>query len=217
MDKLRILVAHDKLAISRAIQQVLGTYGFSVDPMSDGDAVVEALGKGRYDGLVIDAALPGAPIHEICELAKSSEHPVPAVITIAAIFRRRSYRRRPSNLYGADDIVEVHRIAGELPAKLWRLFSGKGLDAAAKAEAEMALWSLRNEPSRGPKRLAGLLVAGLILDRADEVADADDLSCLHRILDDDLEQVSALLVGLMGDSGHEKAVRTSFQAIAGSG
>ncbi|HGG57115.1 MAG TPA: response regulator transcription factor, partial [Nannocystis exedens] len=126
MDKLRILVAHDKLAISRAIQQVLGTYGFSVEPMSGGDAVVEALGRGNYDGLVIDAALPGAPIHEICELAKSGEHPVPAVITIAAIFRRKSYRRRPSNLYGADDIVEVHRIAGELPAKLWRLFSGKG-------------------------------------------------------------------------------------------
>ncbi len=215
MDKLRILVAHDKLAISRAIEQVLGTYGFAVDTMSDGDAVAQALAKGLYDGLVIDAALPGTPIHEICEIAKGGENPVPAVITIAAIFRRKSYRRRPSSLYGADDIVEVHRIAAELPAKLWRLFSGKGLDAAAKAEAEMALWSLRNEPSRGPGRLAGLLVAGLILDRADEVADADDLSDLHRILGEDLKQVSALLVTLMGGPEHESAVRASFHAIAG--
>jgi len=215
MDKLRILVAHDKQAISRAIQQVLGTYGFSVEPMTDGDAAAQALREQHFDGLVVDAGLTGTPVHELCEIAKEGDDPVPAVITIAAVFRRNSYRRRPKNLYGADDVVEVHRVAAELPAKLWRLFSGKGLDAAAKAEAEMALWSLRNEPSRGPERLAGLLVAGLILDRADEVADADDLGDLHRILDPDLTQVCAHLGDVMGGPEHESAVWASFQAIAG--
>ncbi len=215
MDKLRILVAHDKRAITRAIEQVLGTYGFAVEPMNDGDDVAKALQERHFDGLVLDAGLPGMPVHELCELAKAGDDPVPAVITIAAVFRRKSYRRRPSSLYGADDVVEVHRVATELPSKLWRLFSGKGLDAAAKAEAEMALWSLRNEPSRGPERLAGLLVAGLILDRADEVADADDLADLHRILDEDLNRVCAHVVGVMGGPEHERAVWASFDALAG--
>jgi CheY-like chemotaxis protein len=215
MDKLRILVAHDKLAITRAIEQVLGTYGFAVEPMNDGDDVAKALQERHFDGLVLDAGLPGTPVHELCELAKAGDDPVPAVITIAAVFRRKSYRRRPSSLYGADDVVEVHRVATELPAKLWRLFSGKGLDAAAKAEAEMALWSLRNEPSRGPSRLAGLLVAGLILGRADEVADADGLEDLRQLLGDDLSEVSAQVARIMGGPEHEGAVWASFDALAG--
>jgi len=215
MDKLRILVAHDKQAITRSIEQVLGTYGFAVEPMNDGDEVAEALQEQHFDGLVIDAGLPGTPVHELCELAKAGDDPVPAVITIAAVFRRKSYRRRPSSLYGADDVVEVHRVATELPAKLWRLFSGKGLDAAAKAEAEMALWSLRNEPSRGPERLAGLMVAGLILGRADEVADVDGPEELRQILGDDLSRVSTYVAGIMGAPEHERAVWASFDALAG--
>lgn len=215
MDKLRILVAHDKPAITRAIKQVLGTYGFAVEPMSDGDDVAKALRERHFDGLVLDAGLPGTPVHELCELAKAGDDPVPAVITIAAVFRRKSYRRRPSSLYGADDVVEVHRVATELPAKLWRLFSGKGLDAAAKAEAEMALWSLHNEPSRGPERLAGLLVAGLILGRADEVADADSLEELRQLLGDDMSEVSAQVAQIMGGPEHEGAVWASFDALAG--
>ncbi|MCA9658510.1 MAG: response regulator transcription factor [Myxococcales bacterium] len=215
MDKLRILVAHDKLAIARAIEQILATYGFAVEPMTDGDAVAEALRSRHFDGLVVDAAILGTPIHELCELAKAGADPVPAVIMIAAIFRRRSYKRRASSLYGADDVVEVHRIATELPAKLWRLFSGKDLDAAAKAEAEMALWSLHNEPSRGPERLAGLLVAGLVLNRADEVADADDPSELYELFGDDLREVCEHIAGVMGDREHDAAVQASFAAIAG--
>ncbi|MCA9637491.1 MAG: response regulator transcription factor [Myxococcales bacterium] len=213
MDKLRILVAHQRPAIARAIKQILDTYGFAAQAFSDGDAAALAIKSQTFDGVVVDAALPGRPVHELCELAKGAARPVPAVIVIGAIFRRGSYKRRPARLYGADEMVEIHRVATELPALIWRLLARKGAQAAAIAEADMALWSLHNQVSPGPERLAGLVVAGLLLARADEVAEIDAPAGLVGLLSGDLEAARADLAEATGDRAHDEAILRSFQEL----
>ena len=212
MDKLRILVAHSQPAIVCAAARILEAYGFGVDRLSDGDQVAAALDAGSWDGLVVDTSLPGMPVHDLCALAKEGEHPVPAVILIAAIFRRGSYKRRPGNLYGADDVVEVHRIAEDLPTKLWRLFARKEVAAAALAEAEMAYWSLHDDPP-GPEGLADLLVAGAVLDRAAEVVDAESPEALRDLLTLELEAARNLIVSVTGGHDHDAAVERAYRAL----
>lgn len=216
MDKLRILVAHDQPAIARATAVILEAYGFHVEVFADGEAAQRALTSARWDGVVVDAALAGVPVHELVAAAKDEPSPVPAVIIIATVFRRRSYRRGPSQLHGADAIVEVHKIAESLPAALWGLFARKGAEAAAIAEAEMALWTVRQERSRGVDRLAGLLVAGIVLGRADQVADADGPAALLELLGAELGGARDHLAAVMGGHEHDAAIDRAFQALVAS-
>ena len=212
MDKLRILVAHSSPAIVCATARILEAYGFGVDRLGDGDRVAAALDAGSWDGLVLDTALPGMPVHDLCALAKEGASPVAAVILIGAIFRRGSYRRRPSQLYGADDVVEVHRIAEELPTKLWRLFAGKGAAEAAVAEAEMAYWSMHQEPP-GPEGLADLLIAGAVLDRADEVVDVEEPGALGQLLAPEIAAARAQIAAVAGGDTHEAALERAYRTI----
>jgi len=211
MEKLRILVAHTQPGIVCATARILEAYGFGVERLADGDAVARALDAGAWDGLVIDTALPGTPVHDLIAVAKECEPPVP-VILIGALFRRSSFKRRPGQLYGADDVVDVHRIAEELPAKLWRLFTGKDPAVAALAEAEMAFWSLHHEPP-GADGLAALLVAGAVLDRADEVVEVDEPAALAALLSQELEAARALLASVMGGHAHDAAIERAFHAL----
>lgn len=216
MDKLRILVAHDQAAIARATAVILEAYGFHVAVFDRGEAALQALAAARWDGVVVDAALPGVAVHELVDAAKGGASPVPAVIMIATVFRRRSYRRSPTQTHGADAIVEVHKIAESLPAALWGLFARKGSEAAAIAEAEMALWTARQDRSRGVDRLAGLLVAGVVLDRADQVADADDAADLLDLFGRELMGARDHLAAVMGGHEHDAAIDRAFQALVAS-
>ncbi|MBK7827778.1 hypothetical protein [Nannocystis sp.] len=197
MEKYKILVAHERPVIARAIARVLAAQGLVAEVARDGDAVWRALESDSWDGLLLDVALPGPPVHQIVALAKTG---VPlalrAVILLASVFRRSSYKRRPQQLYGADSYVEGHQLGAELSTKLWRLLSpdpaGPGdmveaeallvelqaeAEAAAAAEVAEAATAATGATVQRPRdpaaELADLLVADLLLHAGEKLSDAD--------------------------------------------
>ena len=197
MEKFKILVAHERPVVGRAIARVLVAQGLVATTVDDGDAVWRALEGDSWDGLVLDVALPGPPVHQIVALAKTG---VPlalrAVVLIASVFRRSSYKRRPQQLYGADAYVEGHQLGAELPSKLWRLLSAapSGLDGMVEAEALLAELQSSEGPAERVAALAELLVADLLMYAGEKLSDADTAS-VHSILARELEQAREHLRG----------------------
>ncbi len=176
----RVLVAHERPVIARAIQEVLTAQGLQVEVMLTGDALARSLQLQTWDALVLDVGLPGPPVHHLVALAKTGgSTAVKAVVLITSVFRRGSYKRPPQQLYGADDYVEVHQLGGRLPSKLWRLLaSDKGPIGPAAIdgmiEAEALLVGLQApEIGQAVASFATLLVADLVLHSGDRLADAD--------------------------------------------
>lgn len=215
MEKYKILVAHERPVVGRAIARVLTAQGLTAAVVDHGDAAWRALETDAWDGLVLDVALPGPPAHQLVALAKTG---VPlalrAVILIASVFRRSSYKRRPQQLYGADAYVESHQLGAELPSKLWRLLTAdpSGLDGMVEADALLGALQTPDEASdaRGPAALgdslAGLLVADLLMFASEKLSDADaspgqplraaEIAAVHDALAPELEQARELLRGV---------------------
>ncbi len=171
----RVLVAHERPVLARAIQQVLAAQGLQVEVMLTGDAVARALQLQTWDALVLDVGLPGPPVHQLAALAKTGgSTAVKALVLITSVFRRGSYKRPPQQLYGADDYVEVHQLGTRLAEKLWRLLAGAAAGPDGMLEAEALLSGLQAiAGSDGLPRLASLLVADAVLHSGDRLADAD--------------------------------------------
>ena len=209
MAKQKILVAHERLVIGRAIRQVLVAQGLEAEVVADGDAIARALQLAVWDGLVVDVGLPGPPVHQLVALAKTGvPTPVTAVVLIASVFRRSSYKRRPQQLYGADDYVEVHMLGAELPSKLWRRLGpdDPGPNGMVEAEALLThLQELAGDPANsapdqapGAGRLAELLVADAVLYSGDKLAEADTPAATHAALAGELDAVRELFRGVAG-------------------
>ena len=43
------------------------------------------------------------------------------IVLVASVYNRTAYKRKPTNLYGADDYVEQHHVSDKLPVKLQAL------------------------------------------------------------------------------------------------
>ncbi len=215
MEKAKVLVAHERPVIGQAIGRVLTAQGLRVQVVSDGRHVVETL-KGRaWDALILDVALPGAELHELVELARTGlAIPIKAVLLVASVFRRSSYRRKPQQLYGADDYVEIHDLGEQLPAKLWRLLAPDSSELPGMIEAEAVYANLQDERAAedagphhvspnhgGPNhagRLAELLVADLILHSGERLASADSLDEVRAALGPELDAARATHRAILG-------------------
>lgn len=55
---MRILLAEDELALSKAYTQVLIMQGYEVEPVYDGKAALEASNSGTYDLMIFDVMMP---------------------------------------------------------------------------------------------------------------------------------------------------------------
>ncbi len=55
---MRILVAEDEAALSKAYAQVLIMQGYEVEPVYDGKAALEAANSGTYDLMIFDVMMP---------------------------------------------------------------------------------------------------------------------------------------------------------------
>ena len=210
MAKQKILVAHERLVIARAIRQVLAAQGLEAEVVVDGDAIARALQLASWDGLVVDVGLPGPPVHQLVALAKTGvPTPVQAVVLIASVFRRTSYKRRPQQLYGADDYVEVHMLGAELPSKLWRWLSPDVAGPDGMLEAEALLTHLQEiedgedddaAAAAADARLALLLVADAVLYSGDKLADAETPAATHAALAAEMQAVRELHRGVAANS-----------------
>lgn len=198
-DKSQILVAHERPALGQAIQYVLAAQGFSVAVVSDSEAAVKALQDGSFAALVLDVALPGPVLcYELIQVAKGLVPPV-GVVLVASVFRKTSYKRKPSQLYGADDYVEIHHLGDQLPGKLWRLLGNDPAALAGMLEAEAVLATFQEEGDQRlfeqqdrTGRLSELIVADLILYAGDKVMSARSAAEARDLLAADLEGARAL-------------------------
>ena len=190
-----VLVGHEQTAIGKAVACVLGPHGFDVQVVQSGDAVARVLKMRRWDGLVIDVAMSGRPSFELTELAKSAlERSVPAVILVATVHRRSSYKRRPKRLYGADDYVEVHHLGEQLPGKLWALVGGAPRAPEGTNAALLRVLSgetCEDFPRSSAAALAEILVADLVLQHADGLVMALTAAEAHELAAEGLARARA--------------------------
>lgn len=225
-----VLVAHERPAIGQAIRRVLAAQGFRVEVASRGEEVVAALAARAWDGLVLDVVLPGPTVHELALLAKSGDRPVGAVILVASVFRKTSYKRKPQQLYGADDYVEIHRLGDELPSKLWNLLKVDPSGIHGMMEAEAVLATLQNEgdlrlfdvasaaddPAAGSaraSRLAELIVADVIVYAGDRLVAADTPAEAREALAADLDAAREMYRGVAGDSPGRDPIGAAFDDL----
>ena len=55
---MRLLLAEDEKALSRALKAILERDGYMVDAVYDGQAALDCLDTGSYDGAVLDIMMP---------------------------------------------------------------------------------------------------------------------------------------------------------------
>ncbi len=55
---MRLLLAEDEKALSKALVAILERNNYSVDPVYDGKSALEYIETGNYDGAVLDIMMP---------------------------------------------------------------------------------------------------------------------------------------------------------------
>lgn len=55
---MRLLLAEDEQALSKALKAILERAGYTVDAVNDGKAALDCLDTGSYDGAVLDIMMP---------------------------------------------------------------------------------------------------------------------------------------------------------------
>ena len=219
MEKPQVLIAHERPVIGQAIGRLLAVQGLRVQVLSDGLRVADVLKADSWDALILDVALPGAELHELVELARTGlAIPVKAVILVASVFRRSSYRRKPERLYGADDYVEIPDLGAQLPGKLWRVLAPDSVELPGMIEAEAVYANLQDErvaEDTGPDqagRLAELLVADLILHSDVRLGNADSFDEVREALGPELDVARATHRAVLGSNIADRPVTEPAQA-----
>lgn len=189
MSSHNILFAHERPAVVRAVTRVLEAEGFSIRSVRDGNAAVSALTEKDWDAFVCDVGLPGIPGYELCGVARDKGL-ARAIVLVASVYRRTSYKRRPTRLYGADDYVEIHHLGDQLPVKLRALLGDEPQEGSA-ADMERAKIELEEEgdarlESDEPQRLASLIVADMLLYNGDRILSSETLSEAETAVGEDL-------------------------------
>jgi DNA-binding NarL/FixJ family response regulator len=205
-----ILLAHERPAIVRAVRHVLEFDGFAVQSVRDGTAALAALERQAWGALVVDVALPEIPGYELTEVAKrlAGEDPprgAGVVVLIPSIYRRTSYKRRPTRLYGAADYVEIHHLGDMLAPKLRALLSLPSRVPPSEVQDETAA-VLRSEGDRRMSEadaasLASVIVADMILYNGDRILGAGDAREAEEAVAEDLEMARALFAQAVRHAG----------------
>lgn len=226
MNAPRVLFAHERRAVARAVTHVLGREGFAVEAVTGGQACRRALTARRWDALVVDVGLPEIAGYELCEQAKAArgDEGAQVVVLVASVYRRTSYKRRPTRLYGADDYVEIHHLCDQLPEKLRTHLELPEAPPAVAAQDE-ARARLREEGdtrmSPGDReRLASLIVADMILYNGDALHSATDLASAEAAVAADLAIAREMFAQILRSEGAPASagdpVGDAFARLAGA-
>jgi len=147
-----VLVAHDSDVVRGMIRDVLLEEGFSVESAADG---VEALNKAteiKPQAMVLDVGLSGIYGFELCERLKGNQETKGIkIILLASVYDMTRYKRKPVNLYGADDYIEKHHIPDTLALKIRKLISPEEFTPPVSEVKSTPLHDLP-EMSRPPER-----------------------------------------------------------------
>ena len=115
-----VLVGSENEEYRSMIRKVIESQtDYAVIESSHGDDTWEKLKSLRPAVFVADVALPGLYGFEVAEKVRAEPSIAGTkIILIASVYDRTRYKRRPSNLYGADDYVEKHHIPDLLVPKI---------------------------------------------------------------------------------------------------
>ncbi len=120
-----IVIAHDDYRVVTAIKKVLGPIKCKVETAYEGNDAYKIISNKKPAVAIIDVALPGMFGFELCEKIKNDPSLKDVkVILVASIYDRTRYKRKPQNLYGADDYIEKHHIPDGLLNKVLALLPG---------------------------------------------------------------------------------------------
>jgi CheY-like chemotaxis protein len=177
----RVVVGHEVPAAARSIAQVLRQGNYAPVCVRSGEQVLAACDPSMpapVAAVVLDVAIPGVLAFEVLEQMRA--HPgtkeIP-VILLASVFERTRYKRRPTNLYGADAYLELHHVPDKLHNMIEMLRAKKEIPPdRLQAPVERArAASLRNSPAVEDPETAHALARRLLSDVAlyhgDEIAD----------------------------------------------
>lgn len=130
--KTTVLVANDNAEFCQVLRSVIESQtDYSVVESHDGEDAWRRLMELRPAVLVSDVALPGLYGFEVAERVRGeSSLKDTKIILIASIYDRTRYKRRPTQLYGADDYVEKHHIPDMLVPKINTLLLGQKTGAS---------------------------------------------------------------------------------------
>ena len=79
---MRLLLAEDERALSKALATILERSNYSVDTVYDGEAALEYLAADNYDGVILDIMMPKLDGFGVCELIRRQSR-VPIVLLTA--------------------------------------------------------------------------------------------------------------------------------------
>lgn len=211
MSRPRILFAHERRGVARAVLRVLEREGFDCEHVSDGSVCAQRLSEARWAGLVVDVGLPSVAGYELVQMARDHSPAAGAqvVVLVASVYRRTSYKRQPTRLYGADDYVEIHHLCDSLPRKLYQHLELPPAPVLEQTEAE-AREALRvegdarmEEPEADQRRLAALIVADMVLYNGDAIHQAKDLAEAAVAVGPDLDIARQLFAQVVrAEGGH---------------
>ena len=112
---MRLLLAEDEQALSRALQAILEHAGYEVDAVCDGVDALDRLAGADYDGAVLDIMMPGMDGIEVLTTARAQGVTAPALFLTA----RGEVEDRVAGLdAGADDYLPKPFAASEFLARV---------------------------------------------------------------------------------------------------
>ena len=80
---MRLLLAEDELSLSRAITTILKKNNYEVDAVYDGEAALDYLALGHYDGAILDIMMPRMDGISVLKKVRSVGNSVPVLILTA--------------------------------------------------------------------------------------------------------------------------------------
>lgn len=107
---MRLLLAEDEKSLVKALKAILERNGYTVDTVEDGEAALEYLETGSYDGVIMDWMMPKnvIPTERILEKIWGYESDAEPTVVWAYI----SYLRKKLTALGADIQIKATRNTG---------------------------------------------------------------------------------------------------------
>jgi two-component system phosphate regulon response regulator OmpR len=113
--KTRILVVDDDLRLRDLLQRYLGEQGYAVATVSDAAGMDKALGRERFDLMVLDLMLPGEDGLSICRRLRGTRNAIPVIMLTA---KGEDVDRIVGLEMGADDYLPKPFNPRELVARI---------------------------------------------------------------------------------------------------
>lgn len=124
---MRILIVEDNALVGTGLQSALGTSGFDVAWVKDGESALSSLAQETFLAMVLDLGLPGISGMEVLQTMRAAGNKIPVLILTA----RDSTHDKVSGLNnGADDVLTKTTDIEELVARLRALIRRSGLDGS---------------------------------------------------------------------------------------